>query len=630
MCGIIGYFTTNAATTPWHRLQAGTSALQHRGPNDQGVEIISIAGGKLALGHTRLAIIDLSPAGHQPMQSSDGRYSIIFNGEIYNYHELREDLRLQGYAFCSDSDTEVLLACWSCWGEACLPKLRGMFAFILLDRQEQTLICVRDAFGIKPFFYHHDTTGFSFSSEIPALLHLLPYKPSLNLQRAYDYLIFGSYDDQEASFFKGINHLKPGHTLTLSLVDNNIVKYQRWWWPNITENTDLSFTQASEQLREIFLYNIRLHLRSDVPLGAALSGGVDSSAVVCAMRHLEPNDPIHTFSYVARDSVLNEEPWIDLVNTHIDAIPHKILVSPDELANDLDDMILAQGEPFGGTSIYAQYRVFRLARDHGITVTLDGQGADELLAGYQGYPGERMASLLDKGAIWELITFLQAWSKWPGRSLPHGIMSLLRELIPIEWQHLPRKLIDQDPLPSWINHTLLNDAGVLPWRSFHMQNTVPSRRLMSTLRHNLSGGNLTSLLRHGDRNSMRWSIESRVPFLTTDMAEFLLSLPESYLISQSGETKHIFRAAMRGLVPDAILDRRDKIGFATPEQSWLKILGKQVLEWTDNAENIPLLNAKESRTEIQAIIDGKKHFNLRAWRLINLCRWSSNKIFSSE
>lgn len=623
MCGIVGSYSADSqcADKLAKKFTSALRYLQHRGPNDQGIEIFQATGGLVTLGHTRLSILDLSDAGHQPMHTANKRYSIVFNGEIYNYKELRETLQAKGKVFHSDSDTEVLLSCWADEGVACLSKLRGMFAFVVLDHQQQTLTCVRDAFGIKPFFYHQGNGSFLFASEIPALRCLLDSPPDINWQRAYDYLIFGSYDNHEDSFFSGIKHLPAGHHLTVTLGKNTYATIQRWWWPDISENKDLSFVDAAEQLREMFLNNVRLHLRSDVPLGAALSGGLDSSAVVCAIRHLEPQIPIHTFSYVARGSSVDEESWVDLINKQVKAIPHKVVVSPEELANDLDDMLKTQGEPFGSTSIYAQYRVFRLARDNGVTVTLDGQGADELLAGYHGYPGKRMLSLLDKGDLKGLLTFLHHWSQWPGRSLPRGVMILLRELIPLRWQRLPRKWIGQDTLPYWIDPNKLHERGISTFQNTVSLDTIPERHLMALLRQTLSGGDLSNLLRHGDRNSMRWSIESRVPFLTTDMAEFLLSLPEHYLISPKGETKHIFRAAMRGIVPDAVLDRRDKIGFATPEQAWLKILSKQMADWTEGADKIPFLKKDAVRHEIDNIIEDKNHFNFRAWRLINLCRW---------
>jgi asparagine synthase (glutamine-hydrolysing) len=340
------------------------------------------------------------------------------------------------------------------------------------------------------------------------------------------------------------------------------------------------------------------------------------------MRYLEPDMPIHTFSYVARGSEVDEEYWVDLVNSHVQATPHKVLVSSDELIADLDDLIFAQGEPFGSTSIYAQYKVFKLAHHFGITVILDGQGADELLAGYRGYPGPRLHSLVERRQWLELFMFLRSWSQWPGRSISFGVKALIGQLLPERVFGTALKLVGRDPAPSWINLNYLRKQRIrLPCRYSPDEDDAVGRRLMSALRQSLTGHGLNSLLRHGDRNSMCWSIESRVPFLTIDMAEFLLSLPEDFLISPQGRTKHIFREAMRGIVPDEILDRKDKVGFATPEQVWLQHLGNKVFDWMNIADDLPFLNAAACRAEVTSIISGAKPFNFAAWRLINYCRW---------
>jgi asparagine synthase (glutamine-hydrolysing) len=623
MCGIAGaFFSASAKSDLEPRLRAAIRALSHRGPDDCGAETCQVANGVLALGHTRLAIIDLSPGGHQPMHGANGRYTLVFNGEIYNYLELRQELRASGCAFATDSDTEVLLACWARWGAECLPRLRGMFAFAVFDKAASTLTCVRDAFGIKPLFYQLDGTNFFFASEVPALQKLTPQRPTLNVQTAYDYLVFGTYDDGADTFFKGVQQLPPGHVLVVDLTETALPAVRQWWRPSIEERRDLTFDSAAEQLRQLFLDNVRLHLRSDVPLGVALSGGLDSSAVVCAVRHIEPELPIHTFSYVAQGAAeVNEEKWADLVNSQVGAIAHKVVVSPEEMISDLDDMIQAQGEPFGSTSIYAQYRVFRLAREHGITVTLDGQGADELLAGYNGYPHARMRSLIERGQLLALLEFVRGWSQWPDRSLKQGIRTCLGQALPNVLRRHMREM-RSTPLPNWLDIPALRSQGVV-LNSADSRSEVDGsgRRLVSALRQALTGDGLNALLRHGDRNAMRWSIESRVPFLTTDMAEFLLSLPEDYLISQGGETKRIFRAAMRGILPDVVRERRDKIGFATPEQAWLRALGSSTMDWTEAAHQIPFIRADQLRKELWSKIHGQSTFSFQSWRMLNFCQW---------
>lgn len=626
MCGIAGGCWKEAGQLD-ARLAGALEKIRYRGPDDRGYELYPMGDSVVALGHTRLSILDLSSAGHQPMLSADKRFSIVFNGEIYNYRELRTELQGLGHCFVSDSDTEVLLAAWIRWGQACLVRLIGMFAFVVLDRQAGTLTCVRDAFGIKPFFYAAEGGEFYFASEMPALKELLPSKPALDWQRAYDYLVHGDYDSGPRTFFEGVSHLLPGHLLTVDLQARRIGEPQRWWTPSIVERSDLSFASATEMVREQFLQNIRLHLRSDVALGAALSGGIDSSAVVCAMRYVEPDLPIHTFSYIAAGSEMSEEVWVDRINAHVGAVPHKISVNSDELVRDLDSMILAQGEPFGSTSIYAQYRVFQLAREAGVTVTLDGQGADEMLAGYNGYPGQRLRSLIEKGRLAEALSFLNEWAKWPGRDRIGGAKRLAAEMTEGWLYALLRKINGSDALPDWINGEPLVERGVIShFPRLRSPQSEAGRRVAAELALSLTRRGLPALLRHGDRNSMRFSVESRVPFLTLDMVNLLLSLPESYLISPKGETKHVFRAAMRGIVPDDVLDRRDKIGFATPEQAWLISMADTVRGWLREDLQLPFFNQAEVLREFELIIAGKKAFSWQVWRWINFCRWYSHFI----
>lgn len=621
MCGLAGGWWKEAGQLDAHLAKA-LGKIRCRGPDDSGYELYPAADSVVALGHTRLSILDLSSAGHQPMLSADKRFSIVFNGEIYNYRELRVELQGLGYSFVSDSDTEVLLAAWMQWGRACLVRLTGMFAFVVLDRQLSTLTCVRDAFGIKPFFYAAEGGEFFFASEMPALKDLLPGKPTLDWQRAYDYLVHGDYDSGSRTFFDGISHLLPGHLLIVDLQARQVGTPVRWWTPSIVERSDLSFASATELVREQFLQNIRLHLRSDVALGAALSGGIDSSAVVCAMRYVEPDLPIHTFSYIAAGSEMSEEVWVDRINAYVGALPHKVSVSPAELARDLDSMILAQGEPFGSTSIYAQYRVFQLAREAGVTVTLDGQGADEMLAGYNGYPGQRLRSLIEKGRLVEACSFLNEWSKWPGRNRIGGAKRLAAEITEGWLYALLRKINGSDALPSWLNGKPLVERGVIShFPRLRSPQSEAGRRVVAELGLSLTQRGLPALLRHGDRNSMRFSVESRVPFLTLDMVDLLLSLPESYLISPKGETKHVFRAAMRGIVPDDVLDRRDKIGFATPEQVWLISMSDTVRAWLKEDLGLPFFNQAQVLREFELIIAGKKAFSWQLWRWINFCRW---------
>ncbi|MGE6992002.1 asparagine synthase (glutamine-hydrolyzing) [Pseudomonas sp. NPDC047961] len=622
MCGITGGFWRISPRELERRVHGALLAMRHRGPDHQGFDRHAVGEGAVILGHARLSIIDLSTAGQQPMYSQDQRFGLVFNGEIYNYLELRAELEALGAVLLTRSDTEVLLAGWAYWGQAVVPKLKGMFAFVVFDRQQGTLTCVRDAFGIKPFFYGLEDNAFLFASELPALHALKHEKPELNWQRAYYYLVHGEYDFGDQCFVRGVRSLQPGHLFTVDLSSLQVSDPETWWRPSIAQDDSWSFADASACLREMFLDNIRLHMRSDVPLGAALSGGIDSSAIVCAMRHLEPDAAIHTFSYIARDSLVSEEGWVDRVNQHVQATPHKVVVSANELAEDLEDLISTQGEPFGSTSIYAQYRVFKLAKEHGVTVTLEGQGADEVLGGYNGYPGQRIRSLIEQGSYSQALDFLNAWSRWPGRSRVDGLKRVVGEYSDGRLHDLLRSLNGMKSVPEWIRPGPLYESGVhLGYPTSSTLEVLPGRRMVASLAESLTQRGLLGLLRHGDRNSMRFSVESRVPFLTTDVADFMLSLPESYLVSPQGETKHLLRSALRGIVPDAVLDRRDKIGFATPEQKWLMEMADTVRLWLKEDLDLPFLDQAKLLEHFEQIVTGRRPYSWQVWRWINFAHW---------
>lgn len=626
MCGIAGSFRSDFKQGDVAAINEAIAAMSRRGPNDSGIDQFEVNAGVLRLAHARLSVIDLSSAGHQPMSSACGRFAIVFNGEIYNYQELRAELVGLGHAFSSASDTEVLLQAWAHWGLAALPRLVGMFAFGVLDKQTQTLTLARDPFGVKPLFYSQQGGGIRFASELPAIKALMGGKSALNVQRAYDYLVHGDYDTSSDTFVQGVHTLLPGQILEYELATGRS-SLRHWWRPTVQPVQRLSLDDAALILRSKFLDSVRLHLRSDVPLGAALSGGIDSSAIVCAMRHLEPDAPVNTFSFVAPGSDVSEENWIDLINTHTGAIARKVVVQAGELAADLDDMIAAQGEPFGSTSIYAQYRVFKLAHECGVTVTLDGQGADELLAGYNGFPAKRAHSLIDEGHWAGAMSFLRQWANWPGRTLSDGVKATLAEYAGDTLFQLLRQVNGSSLCPHWLDANLLRDAGVVLRFPRHVAElSAPGRRLVAELAQSVVGSGLPALLRHGDRNSMRFSVESRVPFLTTDLANFLLTLPEEYLISARGETKHVFRLAMRGIVPDAVLDRRDKIGFVTPEKQWLLQMAPQVRDWLREPIDVPFFKQAEVLKSFDAVVAGQQPYSWQVWRWINFTRWHARHI----
>ena len=619
MCGFLGFISD---VNKKIFLAAALDTIKHRGPDARKCSFYHVGDKHIGFAHARLSIIDLSVAATQPFESLNGDFSMVFNGEIYNYCELREQLIAIGYNFHTNSDTEVLLAAWQEWGVGVLKKIIGMFAFAVLNKKHGKVTLVRDAFGIKPLFYCVDGENLLFGSDIRGVIELSDKPPKPNLQKAYDYLVHGDYDSSEHSFVDGIKHLLPGHWVEYDLKLGLTTEPTVWWQADLSYTSPLSFQEAAEKTRELFLESVKYHLRSDVPLGAALSGGVDSSAVVCAMRQLNQKTEIHTFSYIASDENLSEEKWVDGINSYVGARAHKVYSSGEEMQQDLDTMLLMQGEPFGGTSIYAQYRVFKLAKENGITVTLDGQGADELLAGYSGYPGQRLLSLIESGKFLEAHKFAKQWAKWPGRSYKLAWMYFSRILLPDAWYAFVRKRMGRDFYPAWLDVGLLakHDVYFSERRELRSKENK-GKRVREALRSSLQGRGLPSLLRHGDRNSMAFSIESRVPFLTLPMADFLLSLPEEYLISSDGETKHVFREAMRGIVPDKHLDRKDKIGFATPESQWLIGMASEIKDWIHQSPEINFIRKDEIIKEFDLVIAGKQKFDSRVWRWVNYLRW---------
>ncbi len=556
------------------------------------------------------------------MVSADGRYAIVFNGEIYNYVELRAELEKEGYSFHTKTDTEVLLHAYSAWGPSALKRLVGMFAFAFLDLVTRRLVLARDCFGIKPLYYVESEGGIAFASEIKALLELPGVNRNIHPQRLFEYLRFGQTDHGAGTLFAAIKQLPSGHYLEISLDRLTALEPVCYWQLHLHQALDVSLEEAAAHLRSLFLNSVRLHLRSDVPVGAALSGGIDSSAIVGAMRHLEPNLELHTFSYIADDPALSEAGHVDMAAKHVGAVEHRVQPSPGELVDDLERLLDCQDEPFGSTSIYAQYRVFRLAKEAGIKVMLDGQGADEMLAGYRWYLSARLASLLRQGRFSRAWSFLQRVKGVPGSG---GLLYLFLRaggfLVPGPLQALGRQLMGKELMLPWMNRRWFLQQGVEP---LPVASQGTSDILRQQLHQTLLSTNLPMLLRYEDRNSMAHSLESRVPFLTAPLAEFILQLPEEHLIAPDGTTKNVFRLAMRGLVPQPILDRKDKVGFATPEQGWLNHLRPWVdkVLRSDTAQGIPALNVNLIQRDWQAIRAGQRPFDFRVWRWLNLIRWA--------
>jgi asparagine synthase (glutamine-hydrolysing) len=630
MCGIAGVVLDEPMILKKHLLGGLSDPLRHRGPDDSGRCALTSQGvlfdqqiceglvSEAVMVHRRLSILDLTKAGRQPMATPDGRYLIVFNGEIYNYLELRSELEHFGYLFRSHSDTEVLLNGYVEWGPNILQRLVGMYAFAVLDVAARKLFLARDFFGIKPLYYTFWRDGFAFASELKPLINLPGVSRRVNPQRLYEYLRSGLTDHGGETLFAEICQLPAAHYLEVSLDHPRDIQPRRYWEIDLTRRSDLSFAQAAQQLRELFLESVRLHLRSDVPVGAALSGGIDSSSIVMAMRCLNPNQTIHTFSYIADDPELSEERWVDIVGASARTLVHKVASEPELLVADLEHLINVQGEPFGSTSIYSQRRVFEEAQVNGIKVMLDGQGADELLGGYEMYAGARLASLVRQERWQEALHFWQKASKVQRKNkLWHFLGQFL---LPPSAQAGFRLLVGREHWSGWLNRSWFQERGVAVQTHFHKHEI-----LRKTLHRTLIESTLPMLLRYEDRNSMAYSIESRVPFLTPQLAEFVLSLPEEFIIAPNGTSKAVFREAMRGIVPDAILNRTDKIGFETPEKRWLCGDLRTWVEWvlcSEEMASIEPLRLSMLRQEWQAVLNGSRRFDNHIWRWLNLAVWT--------
>lgn len=624
MCGIFGIVDPQTRPLDAAQWAAVHRASRSRGPDDFGAHGFDDADERhwptlptettaatCTFAHWRLSILDLSPAGHQPMDDALGRWSIVYNGEIYNYLELRDELAGLGHRFRSGSDTEVLLTAWATWGAACVDRLIGMYAFAIWDREARELWLARDPQGIKPLYVAAHDGRFVFGS-LPGMLQTPAGLPQrADAQRLYEYVAYNAVDHTPGTFFAGVQRFPAGAVGRVGLDAGARLQITRRYELPAAATFTGSEDDAAAELRALFLDSVRLHLRSDVPLGAALSGGIDSSSIVMAMRHLlGPEAEVHAVAYVADDPRLSEERWIQEVIRASDVQLHRVEMQPEDLLEDLDPLIAAQQEPFSSTSIYAQYRVFRTAAESGLRVMLDGQGADELLAGYEGLHPYHLAGLLRRGRPDLALRFL---CRRHARTDLRTILHTLRQTFGLNINGR------RPPGHHWMRRDWLHERSV---DTAFSRGLLGARSLHEALELLFNYRGLPALLRYDDHNSMAHSVESRVPFLTPQLVAFLRSMPESFLIDDTGTSKAIFRRAMRGLVPDSILDRRDKIGFATPEQAWLPhLLPETIASLRAEPQRWPFLDVDRATDFLDGIVAGQRCYDPVAWRLTCVVRW---------
>jgi len=564
MCGIAGVVAPELLSS--EPLQAMTTIQSHRGPDGEGVW--ASPDGRVALGHRRLAIIDLSARAAQPMADGTGRYVITYNGEIYNYLELRNELKALGASFRTASDTEVILEAYKTWGEACLDRFNGMFAFALYDSVAGTLFCARDRFGEKPFLFSVQNDFFAFASEYKALLQLPQVSTAYDEFRLLRGLHNASMglDSDRQTVFKDIQQLLPSEAMTVDVRTLEIRIWRYWDVKPSEEYARLSEQEAFARFRELLTDSIRLRMRSDVPLGSCLSGGLDSSAIVSVIRkEIHPAGEYHTFTGRFPGTPADEWEYAREVVHDSRVISHVVEPTADRFAKELSDFMWYNELPVGSSSQYAQWCVFRLAKEHGVTVLLDGQGGDEMLGGYEQYFRHYVSSLKEAGEKARLE-----------KELPE-----IRRRYPLALVPPARAL--RDRLPFRIRHTIARLTGrgtnllygIRPEIARRLREASETARdgrfnpLVNALYQDTFGKYLTTLLRYGDRNSMAHSREVRLPFCDHRIAEFVFSLPPWYLMGEV-QTKRMLRESMRGILPEKVRTRWNKQGFRPPQDTWFQ------------------------------------------------------------
>lgn len=655
MCGIIGWFGRRLNPEAKECLRKGNDAAAHRGPDGSGLIAINLesgmtydldqsepdggAGSWAALGHRRLSIIDISEGGHQPMSRNNDRLWITFNGEIYNYRELRRELQILGHEFRSESDTEVILTAYQEWGTACVGRFEGMWAFVIVDIDRQIAFGSRDRWGIKPFHYTFREGEMIFSSEIRQLLTFRGVGRKYNRMVSAGFILYGSVESGEDTFFDGIKSLPQGHNFEYCLRSRELKKYS-YYNPDFTINQNITTGEAAREFRRLFIESVELHLRADVPIGSCLSGGIDSSSIVMIIRDLleksGKTELQRTFSSHFEEQEANEYIYMEEVFRASGAKYEIVRPAEEGFIREMDELIRAQEEPFGSTSIYAQWCVYRLAKESGVKVLLDGQGADEMLAGYVGLATYYDLELLHKKDHLKLFYEKSCRLRLNGNKHPR--LAVLREGTDFALRRTGiskflRGSGGAPKIPSASTSWALNDVAkevIENHPHFANQKKFPyeeSEKLNNVLYQLTYHNNLQGLLKYADRNSMASSVESRVPFVHRPLMEFVFSLAANHKI-RDGYTKRVLRDSMEGILPAKIQKRVSKLGFATPEQSWFKgVLGEQIRECLNDSEIRNFLDPDEAASYFSNI----NQYGIRdsaPWRWLNFVRW--RQLFSLE
>lgn len=552
----------------------------------------------------------------------DSRYWIVYNGEIYNYLVLKKELEQLGYTFLSHSDTEVILASYAQWGKGCLHKFNGMWAFVIFDSRTGTLFAARDRFGIKPLYYWYSPAGFlAFGSEIKQFTVLPDWEPVVNGQKAYEFLNFGLSDHTEETFFKGVYQIPGGWAVEFQAgeLQSELPVYQ--WYTFNSGRFPGSYQEACNDFHELFRDSVRLRLHADVPIGSCLSGGLDSSSIVCMVNEILKESGEHglqqVFSARSEDPALDEYPYIEEVVRSRNIQSQVVIPKFHDLFEILDDLIWYNDEPFGSTSIFAQSSVFHLASQNKIKVMLDGQGADEILAGYHYLFKVYFASLLKECKFLRFFKETGQFRKIHGYDPMKDLPGITYYVLPAFLQRTGMQHYDSFILPTWLNRERISFYPGYPIEGSGTGDSLMSQQskvLVFTK-------SLPALLHYEDRDSMAHSVESRVPFLDYRLVELAINLPAEFKI-KNGVTKRVLRDAFAPILPEKIVQRTDKIGFATAEEKWLNenpgIFRKALSDAISASQGILNENAL---SHFDRVINGQEPFSDFIWRWICFGAW---------
>ena len=558
MCGIGGYIDFNKKNNLGEpTLKSVIKSIKHRGPDADAFWIHENVG----FCHVRLSIIDLSENSNQPMHYLENRYTIVFNGEIYNYIELKHDLEKAGYVFKTNSDTEVILACYDQKREKCLADFDGMFSFAIWDKQEKQMFCARDRFGEKPFYYYKDNGQFLFCSEIKGLWEMGVHKKVNNkrlfLSLVYESLVMPNHNLE--TYYENVLQIEPSHYMVIK--DNGEILYKKYYELSISENKSITQQDAISEIRKIMTDSVGKRLRSDVTVGTSLSGGIDSSIIANVVSQQTKN--FKTFSARYHDFDKDEGKYIDCVTKELGLQNIATYPSNEELYNLVDKLHwYFDNEPILTTSVFSQFCVMRLASESQTKVLIDGQGADEIFAGYPAYRENYYNYLFSAKHSQELVKELEGLSEIHHSTWEPKRISKQNDFI-VKIENMIRKTRHLTLGVNGYNKQFIKNG----WCKWDLQNQS-QLSLKQDLHRTLFNGQLQDLLKNADRNSMANGVEVRLPFLSHKLAEFVFTLPDNFLI-QNGYSKFILRESFRGIVPDVILNRTDKIGFVTPQENWL-------------------------------------------------------------